>query len=171
MRKSECGRSIVEMLGVLAIMGVITVMGIAGYSQAVARINRSRFASDIMNMAQEIRTLYAGKGSYSGLNTGTLFALMGNFPTENPFGGVYEVGSDLQANEGPPGAFYIFSSNLSKSDCDALKNMRWDGLFDKNGAPVNAPIVGNNWLALSDFGAPCIDSGTNGANALWFLFR
>ena len=30
-RKNDSGRSIVEMLGVLAIMGVITVMGIAGY--------------------------------------------------------------------------------------------------------------------------------------------
>ena len=34
-RKNDAGRSIVEMLGVLAIMGVITVMGISGYSQAV----------------------------------------------------------------------------------------------------------------------------------------
>ena len=48
-RKNDSGRSIVEMLGVLAIMGVITVMGISGYSQAVGKINRNKIIEDFEN--------------------------------------------------------------------------------------------------------------------------
>lgn len=40
---NESGRSMVEMLGVLAIIGVLSVMGIAGYTQAMRkyRINEA----------------------------------------------------------------------------------------------------------------------------------
>ena len=35
MKNNQCGRSMVEMLGVLAIIGVLSVGGIAGYSKAM----------------------------------------------------------------------------------------------------------------------------------------
>ena len=40
--KNESGRSMIEMLGVLAIIGVLSVGGIAGYSKAMMkyRINK-----------------------------------------------------------------------------------------------------------------------------------
>ena len=37
--KSELGRSMVEMLGTLAIMGVLTIGGIAGYRYAINKSN------------------------------------------------------------------------------------------------------------------------------------
>ena len=36
--KNQCGRSMVEMLGVLAIIGVLSVGGIAGYRTAMEKI-------------------------------------------------------------------------------------------------------------------------------------
>ena len=48
MKKLESGRSMVEMLGVLAIIGVLSIGGIAGYSMAM---NRYR-ANEVLNAAQ-----------------------------------------------------------------------------------------------------------------------
>ena len=46
-KKSESGRSMVEMLGVLAIIGVLSVGGIAGYSLAMRR-HRANGVVDLM---------------------------------------------------------------------------------------------------------------------------
>ena len=62
MMNNENGRSMVEMLGVLAIIGVLSVAGIAGYTMAM---NKYR-ANEIMNTASQVvilaRALQAGKG-------------------------------------------------------------------------------------------------------------
>ena len=44
MKKSESGRSMVEMLGVLAIIGVLSVGGIAGYSLGMRRHRANQIA-------------------------------------------------------------------------------------------------------------------------------
>ena len=44
---NESGRSMVEMLGVLAIIGVLSVMGIAGYTQAMKRYRANETAAEI----------------------------------------------------------------------------------------------------------------------------
>lgn len=43
---SELGRSMVEMLGVLAIIGVLSIVGIAGYKKAMNKIR----ANELMNL-------------------------------------------------------------------------------------------------------------------------
>ena len=47
-KKHESGRSMVEMLGVLAIIGVLSVGGIAGYSLAMRR-HRANTIMDLMS--------------------------------------------------------------------------------------------------------------------------
>ena len=55
--KSESGRSMVEMLGVLAIIGVLSIGGIAGYTMAM---NRFR-ANEIIDMGNKYASLvFAG---------------------------------------------------------------------------------------------------------------
>ena len=49
-QKSQFGRSMIEMLGVLAIVGVLSVGGLAGYAKAM-RTNRVNNAIDYMNRA------------------------------------------------------------------------------------------------------------------------
>ncbi len=53
MTKIESGRSMVEMLGVLAIIGVLSIGGIAGYTTAM---NRFR-ANEILDMAAKVSIL------------------------------------------------------------------------------------------------------------------
>ena len=65
-RKQENGRSMIEMLGVLAIIGVLSVGGIAGYTTAM----RSHRANEIVNATSMLFML--GLAQNAGEGTGTL---------------------------------------------------------------------------------------------------
>lgn len=58
MKKNELGRSMVEMLGVLAIIGILSVAGVGGYSLAM---NRYR-ANQIFDIASRIKSSTTGGG-------------------------------------------------------------------------------------------------------------
>ena len=60
--KNESGRSMVEMLGVLAIIGVLSIGGIAGYTMAM---NRYR-ANEIIDAASKIGIIAMTKNDNSG---------------------------------------------------------------------------------------------------------
>jgi type II secretory pathway pseudopilin PulG len=59
--QADNGRSIVEVLGVMAIMGIITVLGIAGYQRAVEKERRERFETQLHNLSSTIAEVYAGR--------------------------------------------------------------------------------------------------------------
>ncbi|MBO4644674.1 MAG: hypothetical protein J5716_08735, partial [Alphaproteobacteria bacterium] len=65
----ESGRSMIEMLGVLAIIGVLSVGGIAGYSQAMSKFKVSKTTDQIQTMVTNIRTLFSSQKNYAGLDT------------------------------------------------------------------------------------------------------
>ena len=56
---NESGRSMIEMLGVLAIIGVLSVGGIAGYSKAMMKFKTNKTIDQIAMTVTNIRTLYA----------------------------------------------------------------------------------------------------------------
>ena len=61
MKKNESGRSMVEMLGVLAIIGVLSIGGIAGYTLAM---NRYR-ANEILDTAAKLAVVSMSANSKS----------------------------------------------------------------------------------------------------------
>lgn len=63
----QSGRSMVEMLGVLAIIGVLSVAGIAGYSKAMAKFKQSKLMDQVSLTAANVRTAYSGQPNYDGL--------------------------------------------------------------------------------------------------------
>lgn len=68
--KNEAGRSMVEMLGVLAIIGVLSIVGIAGYKQAMNKIK----ANEIVNAANQYyieRSIAANGACSAGTTTVT----------------------------------------------------------------------------------------------------
>ncbi|MBQ3117525.1 MAG: hypothetical protein IJC11_04300 [Alphaproteobacteria bacterium] len=68
MKKNESGRSMVEMLGVLAIIGVLSVGGIAGYTMAM---NRYR-ANEVVDMANKYAVIaYSSYMTSKMMNNGT----------------------------------------------------------------------------------------------------
>ena len=57
----ESGRSIVEVLGVIAIVGVITVLGIIGYSSVMEKKRRDAFEVQIHDISIRINEMYMGR--------------------------------------------------------------------------------------------------------------
>ncbi len=67
MKTNESGRSMVEMLGVLAIIGVLSIGGIAGYTTAM---NRYR-ANEVLDMATKYATVaYTARETFKAMNGG-----------------------------------------------------------------------------------------------------
>ena len=67
--KNENGRSMIEMLGVLAIIGVLSVGGIAGYSKAMTKYRINKTIEQITLIAGNVRTFFAPQRSYDGLDS------------------------------------------------------------------------------------------------------
>ena len=62
MKNNETGRSMVEMLGVLAIIGVLSVAGIAGYSMAMRKYRANEIAQAVSTTAILAKTANGGTG-------------------------------------------------------------------------------------------------------------
>jgi len=57
--ENESGRSMIEMLGVLAIIGVLSVGGIAGYSKAMTKYRINKVIEQVTLISTNIRTFFA----------------------------------------------------------------------------------------------------------------
>ncbi len=132
-KNEQSGRSMVEMLGVLAIIGVLSVGGIAGYSKAMAKYKLSKAMDQVSMTVANIRTLYSGQPNYSGLNT-KIAIQMGAIGTEmlngvkasvaskayNSFNGEAFVSA---SNDGR--SFFVTFTGLGKEACVALSTADW----------------------------------------------
>ena len=65
--QNQFGRSMVEMIGVLAIIGVLSIAGIAGYSKAMIKFKVNKSLDQISMLVASIQTIYSGQRNYSGL--------------------------------------------------------------------------------------------------------
>ncbi|HCU58565.1 MAG TPA: hypothetical protein DIC64_01130 [Alphaproteobacteria bacterium] len=66
---SQLGRSMVEMLGVLAIVGVLSAGGLAGYSNAMKKHKLNKITDQIQMIITNIETMFANEKDYSALGT------------------------------------------------------------------------------------------------------
>ncbi len=136
-KSEQSGRSMVEMLGVLAIIGVLSVGGIAGYSKAMAKFKTSKALDQVSTTVANVRTLYSGQPNYSGLNTeiaikmGAIGAemLSGQSPTTakvayNAFNGVVTISATKVSNR-DNGGFELVFSGLSKEACVQMASSDW----------------------------------------------
>ena len=159
MRVNESGRSMIEMLGVLAIVGVLSVGGIAGYSKAMTKFKTNKVADQVSMIVTNIRTLYAQQTTYSGLNNVNAVK-MGVVPDElgtddglkNAFAGGVRIiagstGSD--ATGGSNGAFQVSFGNLPKEACVTLATNDWgsgysSGFIGMAVSGTSAAVASNN---------------------------
>ena len=66
-KSSQLGRSMIEMLGVLAIIGVLSIGGIAGYSKAMTKHNINKAIEQISMIITNVQTLFSNTNDYSTL--------------------------------------------------------------------------------------------------------
>ena len=114
----QSGRSMVEILGVLAVIGVLSIGGIAAYSKAMEKINIDKTIVDISTTTQKIKKLYANQKSYEGVHriTGMNKRLL------NRFDGEVFVRS-ISQNKG----FVFVYNGLSQKTCITLASFDWGG--------------------------------------------
>ena len=156
--ENEAGRSMIEMLGVLAIIGVLSVGGIAGYSKAMNKFKTNQVADNVSMLVANIKTLYAQQKTYNGLNN-TSAVSMGVVPDElgasanltNAFNGAVTI---LASNDGTraDGSFTLIFNGLSKEACITLATNDW-------GSSYSSGLVGMK--AGSSATAIAADDATN----------
>jgi type II secretory pathway pseudopilin PulG len=112
---TESGRSMIEMLGVLAIVGVLSVGGLAGYNMAMGRIRENKFVEEfellIFNANEAFNNI--------GLSTGT-FDFLDITPLQSA---AAAVSGDIKLTKlirwisTSPYAYYMTFTNLPTSLC------------------------------------------------------
>ena len=126
-RNSEqSGRSMVEMLGVLAIVGVLSIGGISGYSKAMAKYKVNKTLDQVSMLVTNIRSIFGNQTSYSGLNTKTVidFEMMDKdmLNTASTLINPYQ-GSIVIANDGRK--FSVQYLDLPKVACSTIASSNW----------------------------------------------
>lgn len=58
MKNNQIGRSMIEMLGVLAVIGVLSAMGLAGYSKAMTKHKMNRTVNQMAQIVNNVRTAF-----------------------------------------------------------------------------------------------------------------
>lgn len=136
MRVNEQGRSMIEMLGVLAIVGVLSVGGIAGYSKAMAKFKANKVIDQVTMISTNIRTLYASQRTYNGLNNvlakktnaipAEMFDDASNSTINNGFGGSVHITTDSHLGKAEQAYVVIFDS-IPKAACVTMATTDWGG--------------------------------------------
>lgn len=163
-RNDQNGRSMVEMLGVLAIIGVLSVGGIAGYSKAMTKFKINKSMDQISMLVANIRTLYSGQRNYSGLDNKNAI-LFGIIPNEmgnsgsvitNAFAGDVEI-KTAAVGTNAAGAFTIKYKGLGQEACVTMATADWGSGSSSGLVQMN---VGNTDADGAKF------EGTTGDSAL-----
>ena len=192
----QSGRSMIEMLGVLAIVGVLSVAGIAGYSKAMAKYKTNKLIDQISTIAANVKTKFVAQGNYKGIDTKTAYQL-GIFPEEmvkdcsdtkcdnavNAFSGrtILGIGQAVESPGEGKGAedddksFSIYVDGMPKDACFALLTADWGSSSGFVGFLNNAsyddiynPAVEGS---ISTSNAYCSSFSQDGIYALNMIFK
>jgi len=118
--KTESGRSMIEMLGVLAIMGVLTVGAIGLISTAMRTQKRNTVNEEVLQMVTGVKQLLGEFDDFSHINNSTIFGAIG-MSSKNPYGGTYELAVDPANSR----QFIVTINGLSRSDCEYFITKAW----------------------------------------------
>ena len=111
---TQSGRSMVEMLGTLAIMGVLTIGGIAGYRYAINKSNANTILNAVSQMAVTASVELTTQGS---LTLPEWKDANGNLSISGAFG--------VETARYDDGAFGIIVSDMNDEVCERIKGMDW----------------------------------------------
>ncbi|MEE6207253.1 MAG: type 4 pilus major pilin [Alphaproteobacteria bacterium] len=139
MKTNESGRSMIEMLGVLAIIGVLSVGGIAGYSKAMMQYKINKTVDQISQVVGNVRTLFGSQKNYTALGySGNQVSLIkkahlapdelwnaAGTDLENAFGGYFHITYGKKKTDGDNKAFGVVLSGIPEDPCMALATYDW----------------------------------------------
>ena len=130
---NENGRSMVEMLGVLAIIGVLSAGGLAGYSKAMFKHKLNTTMDQLTMLVTNIRTMYGTQDNYENLTAaqaiklGIIPAAMKNGASAlvNPFKGAVTITVGSSNGTISNSAFLVKYAGLPSEACIALATADW----------------------------------------------
>jgi len=158
---NQSGRSMVEILGVLAIVAVLSVGGIAGYSKAMAKFKIGKTLDQVSTLVTEIRSLYSGSNEYQGISVTSLITYQ-IIPNEmivdannakNVFGTPILIGPWDGGVAGSNVGFEIIYNGLSKNTCIQLATADWGGSAASSfvGMQITGASIALNTNLASEF--------------------
>lgn len=143
--RSEYGRSLIEVIGVLAITGVMSAAAISIYNSIHQTQTHTIAAANLEKLARDVKILLEYRGSYDGVSVSFLVKQGALANEDSPIGGPWTI----TAEDGGA-AFAINLTGLSRGDCDyfAAGMPAWASRVRVNGSELN-PV------------ASCFSSPTN----------
>jgi len=118
----ERGASMIEMMGVLALGAIMVAATFAIYRTTHTRIVRMGVSADLTDLANNAKTLFAARGSYTGISVGYLIKA-GALKTER----APAIASGLSVQPEAEGKqFSINLTGLKYNDCVWLTTQKFD---------------------------------------------
>ena len=157
----QSGRSMVEMLGVLAIIGVLSVGGISGYSKAMAKYKLTKAQDQLSMLLINIRTAFSGSSSYKELSNSTAVMLnivpadmlpSGLAATDGKIMNAFSGAVTISEASNNAQHFTITFAGLGRETCTSLASSDWgteglvsmlinDSDYDQSELPIRATVA------------------------------
>ncbi len=127
----QFGRSMIEMIGVLAIIGVLSVGGFAMYSKSIAKHKYNRAADQISTLLNKINVIYSNKSNYANISASKIVGygivdsdMVITVNNKKAIKNIY--GGRIYFYNGPTNdSFWITIDGLPSAACVALASMDW----------------------------------------------
>ena len=127
MQNEEFGRSMIEIIGVLAISALLTGGAFVLIRGAMANQKRSRAIDEVAAIVENVRGLYAGRDDFSSLTNDMAYGtrLVDGFylNTVTPFGA--DTRYSVVRNPDDNNTFLVLLTNLKSDDCTDLAEQTW----------------------------------------------
>ena len=134
-KNSESGRSMIEIMGVMAVMALLTAGAFWLISSGMATQKRSEITDRVSDIATGVRALYAEYDSIPTTFDGdkTLSAL--SIETSGPADTTFSVARDTSDTK----QFIVSMAGLSEDECTVLAAKAWTGSV--NGATCDSTTL------------------------------
>lgn len=153
-KTNQSGRSMIEMIGVIAIIGVLTVGGLFGFSAAMEKHKFNQLKEQMHTISTNLITAFARVGNYSQLGYDPYSATkmakdLGVFP-ENM------IQSDGSIRHVYGGEVYVYAVSYAGTTASAFTidfqdlpkkvsiQLAIDGTFTENSTVMNIELMGNS---------------------------
>lgn len=140
MKKTESGRSIIEILGVLGIMMVLMAGTLRIYDYADQKSKLFKFEQQINDIAEDVKTLFIGRNwdgfaRLSTANSSQAYLMDKEINLRDPFGNDIMV---LRTKSSKIGKFYIKVSKVNLKACLVLAKRVPSTLKSVNGKTLKS---------------------------------
>lgn len=137
MKNNDIGRSLMEMMGVIAVIGALTIGALNGFQKGMGKLKVKKVKDQIADISTSIRTLYMQHETYEGLNNQSAVNMQ-VLPLDmgtgehllSPFRGNVTIGTGKVLEEEPANsakAFYLIYDKINRESCIELASADWGG--------------------------------------------